>query len=252
MASVTYHLAMADSPPHELTIDELAHETGATVRNIRAYQSRGLLPPPTIRGRTGYYGPDHVTRLRMIQAMQGEGFRLDAIQRLLQQPGGAGEQIFNFGRILLNSFGDQLPEFATSEQLEGRFGAPLDRRLVRKAEKLGLLRSLGDERWEIRNPTLMAAGERLAALGIPLSHALAVAEQIDRHTRAIADAYVRLFVSDIVGGDGLGDRPPEDWARLNETLQQLRPLALEAVRAGFEQAMSDAVERQVEKFLGRR
>lgn len=252
MASVAYHRPMADSSSHELTIDELAQQTGATVRNIRAYQSRGLLPPPTIRGRTGYYGHDHITRLRMIQAMQGEGFRLDAIQRLLQQPGGAGEQIFNFGRALLNSFGDQTPEFATSEQLEERFGAPLDGRLVRKAEKLGLLRSLGDERWEIRNPTLMAAGERLAAMGIPLSHALAVAEQIDRHTRAIADAYVRLFLSDVVGGDGLGDRPPEDWARLNETLQQLRPLAVEAVRAGFEQAMSDAVERQVEKFLGRR
>jgi DNA-binding transcriptional MerR regulator len=28
----------------ELTIDELARETGMTVRNIRAHQSRGLLP----------------------------------------------------------------------------------------------------------------------------------------------------------------------------------------------------------------
>ena len=27
-----------------------------TVRNIRAHQSRGLLPPPQLRGRTGYYG----------------------------------------------------------------------------------------------------------------------------------------------------------------------------------------------------
>ncbi len=41
----------------ELTIDELARETGMTVRNIRAHQSRGLLPPPEVRARTGYYGP---------------------------------------------------------------------------------------------------------------------------------------------------------------------------------------------------
>ena len=55
-----------DSPPRpeELTIDELARRTGTTVRNIRAHQSRGLLPPPTIRARTGYYGPEHVARVQ--------------------------------------------------------------------------------------------------------------------------------------------------------------------------------------------
>ena len=253
MTSVAYHPSvMAQSKSaDELTIDELAQRTGATVRNIRAYQSRGLLPAPTIRARTGYYGPEHVARLRMIQAMQAEGFRLDAIQRLLDRPGGAGEQIFSFGRMLLSSFGDETPEFATSEQLEERFGVPLDRRLIRKAEKLGLLRSLGDDRWEIRNPTLMAAGEELAQMGIPLSHALAVAEQIERHTRAIADAYVRLFLSDVVGGDVAGERPPEDWKRLSDALERLRPMAIEAVRAGFEQAMGEVVERQVQKFLNR-
>ena len=37
----------------EMTIDELARATGMTVRNIRAHQSRGLLPPPEVRARTG-------------------------------------------------------------------------------------------------------------------------------------------------------------------------------------------------------
>jgi DNA-binding transcriptional MerR regulator len=252
MVAVAYHREMAPPPSQELTIDELAQLTGTTVRNIRAHQSRGLLPAPRIRARTGYYGPDHVSRLRMIQAMQAEGFRLDAIQRLLERPEGAGEQIFNFGRTLLSSFADTAPEFATSEELERRFGAPLEERLLRKAQRLGLLHSLGEGRWEIRNPTLMAAGEELAAMGIPLSHALAVAEQIERHTRAIADAYVRLFLSDVVGSRRLGDQPPEEWTRLSEALERLRPLASGAVRAGFEQAMSDAVEREVEKFLGKR
>jgi DNA-binding transcriptional MerR regulator len=235
-----------------LTIDELARETGTTVRNLRAHQSRGLLPPPAIRARTGYYGPEHVARVRLIQAMQAEGFRLDAIARLIAQPGGAGEQIFNFGRALLSSFGETAPEFATSAELEERLGGPLDPRLVRKAEKLGLIRPLGDDRWEIRNPTLIAAGEQLAGMGIPLSHAIAVAEKIDRHTRAIAEAYVRLFLSDVVGRDGIADRPPEDWKHLNDSLERLRPLAVEAIRAGFEQAMGEMVEREVQKFIGRR
>ena len=51
-----------------------------TVRNIRAYQSRGLLPPPELRGRTGYYGAEHVARIELIRELQSEGFNLEAIR----------------------------------------------------------------------------------------------------------------------------------------------------------------------------
>ena len=66
----------------ELTIDTLAQRTGMTVRNIRAHQSRGLLPPPEVRARTGYYGPEHVARLELIREMQVDGYNLEAIRRL--------------------------------------------------------------------------------------------------------------------------------------------------------------------------
>ena len=240
---------VADTQIQELTIDELARATGTTVRNIRSLQSRGLLPPPSIRARTGYYGPEHASRVQMIQAMQGEGFRLGAIERLLNSPGGAAEQIFNFGRMLLDSFGELAPEFATSQELAERFGDPLDRRLMGKAERLGLLRSLGDDRWEIRNPTLVSAGEQLVALGIPLSHALAVAEKIEQHTSAIAKSYVRLFQSDVLRGEKVDERSPEDWERVQEALEQLRPLAVEAIRASFEAAMSKQIEAQLRKAM---
>jgi DNA-binding transcriptional MerR regulator len=236
---------MAVSDAEELTIDELARRAGTTARNVRAYQTRGLLPAPTIRGRTGYYGPEHLARLRVIQAMQAEGFRLEGIRRLLDRPGGAAEQIFEFGRELLSSFADAHPEFATTAELEDRLGGPIDPRLVRKAEKLGLIRRLGGGRWEILSPTLVSAGAELIGLGVPLSHALAVAEQITRHTRAIATSYVRLFKADVVGERG------EDWERLSDALERLRPLAMEAIRASFEQAMSELVEREVKKAMRR-
>lgn len=251
MADAVYDASMPNSERDELTIDELARRTGTTVRNVRAYQSRGLLPAPTIRARTGYYGPDHVARIGAIQAMQAEGFRLDAIGRLLNGPGGAGEQIVQFGRELLRSFDNNAPEFATTAELEQRLGGPLDPRLVRKAEKLALIRRLENERWEILNPTLVSAGEQLVALGIPLSHALAVAEQIDRHTRAIAASYVRLFKTDIIGQDRIEQLPAQRWEHLNEALERLRPLAIEAIRASFEHAMSDLVEHQLERLAHR-
>lgn len=242
---------MPESISQELTIDELARATGTTVRNIRAHQSRGLLPPPEIRARTGYYGPEHVARLRIIQAMQTEGFRLEAIGRLLDRPGGAAEEIFKFGRTLLSSFGEMAPEFATGAELEERFGGPLDPTVLRKAERLGLMRRLGEDRWEIRNPTLVSAGEQLAAMGIPLRHAVAVAEKIDHHTRSIAKAYVRLFLSDVMGTDGSTGRSAEEWERLGKALERLRPLANEAIRASFEQSMGELVEGQLKRFMKR-
>src|SRR5438270_9836331 len=235
----------------DLTIDELARRTGMTVRNIRAHQSRGLIPPPQVRARTGYYGPDHVTRLRLIREMQAEGFNLRSIQRVLESSDGASEQMLDFGRTLLRSFVPEEPEFITLQELESRFGA-LDNRLLRKAEHLGIIRRLGDdpERYEVPSPTLLRAGEELVALGIPVGHALAVAERIDRHTGAIARAFHRLFVQDVLGPAAGVERTPEEWLRVREALERLSPLATEAVRAGFQQTMSALVERELAKTIG--
>ena len=74
---------MVTQAEQQLTIEELAGATGMTVRNIRAHQSRGLLPPPQVRGRTGYYGREHVARLELISEMQADGFNLQAIKRML-------------------------------------------------------------------------------------------------------------------------------------------------------------------------
>jgi DNA-binding transcriptional MerR regulator len=215
-----------------LTIDALARETGMTVRNIRAHQSRGLLPPPTVRARTGYYGPEHVARIKLIQEMQADGFNLAAIQRLLE--------------------GASAPEFVTLQELDQRLGGALDDRSLRRAEKLAIIRSLGDGRYEVPSPTLLRAGEELLDLGVPLHHVLAVAERINRHTRAVAEAFVRLFVQDVVGPmQKRGSRRPEDWARVREAVERLRPLATEALLAGFQQTMTLAVERRFADALGR-
>src|SRR5437762_944265 len=87
-----------------LTIDELARRTGMTVRNIRAHQSRGLLPPPEVRGRTGYYGAEHTARIELIRELQGEGFNLESIKRLLEGTAGASTDVLRFTRALREPF----------------------------------------------------------------------------------------------------------------------------------------------------
>lgn len=239
---------MSDRRTGELTIDELARETGMTVRNIRAHQSRGLLPPPDVRARTGYYGPEHAARLRLIQDMQADGFNLKAIERLIASSNGGSHHVLEFGRAAISAFSEE-PEVTTAEDLAARLGT-LDQRVLRKAERLALIRPLGDGRYEVPSPTLLRAGEELTAMGVPPMHALAVAEQIQRHSRAIAESFLRLFIEDVAGGEvDPAKRSGEEWTQLSEALARLRPLAGEAVSAGFEQAMAGVVERKVQKTL---
>src|SRR5690242_6357698 len=176
-------MAQQQNGGEQLTIDEVAQRTGMTTRNIRAHQSRGLLPPPQVRARTGFYGPEHVNRIRLIQEMQADGFNLKAIQRVLEASNGASEEALGFRRALLTAFTDEEPEFTTSEEIASRLGGigPADAKLLRRAEKLGLLRSIGEGRFEVPSPTLLRAGEQLVSLGVPVNHMLAVAEQITRH-----------------------------------------------------------------------
>lgn len=235
----------------ELTIDELARRSGVTVRNIRAHQSRGLLPPPTIRARTGYYGPEHVARLELIRELQAEGFNLKAIERLLEQAGGAGREVLGFTRSVLSPFADEEPEYLDAGELARRFATD-DPKLLARAEKLGLVVHLGDGRYEVPSPRLLRAGEEVVALGVPLAHALAVLEQINRSSQAVADAFIRLFRDDVLTPIEQGADGSEGWARAAAAVERLRPLASEALLAGFQQVMTRAVEKALGEELARR
>src|SRR5215203_4284523 len=139
-----------------LTVEQLAYETGMSVRNIRNHQSRGLLPPPEVRARIGYYGPEHVARLRLIQEMQSEGFKLSAISRLIGEHGADADRFVGLRQAITAPFATEAPEVLTRDELIERFGVE-DRRLLGKARKLGLLVALGEDRYEAPSPALLAA-----------------------------------------------------------------------------------------------
>jgi DNA-binding transcriptional MerR regulator len=234
-----------------LTIDELAQRTGMTVRNIRAHQSRGLLPPPEVRGRTGYYGQEHVARIELISEMQADGFNLQAIKRLLEGSNGAVEQVLGFRRALMTPFEQEEPELIGEQELAERWGGALDQKLLARAQKLGLLRSLGEGRYEIPSPTLYRAGEQVLALGVPPEMVLAAAESIRRRSEAIAQSFVELFLEGVWKPFVAAGRPDDQWPQVREALERLRPLASEAVLASFQQAMTEAVEEAFGKELER-
>jgi DNA-binding transcriptional MerR regulator len=234
-----------------MTIRELAERTGMTVRNIRAHQTRGLLPPPLVRGRTGYYNDEHAARIALTREMQADGLNLEAIRRVLESGDGAATEIFDFTRALRAPFEDEAPEIVEAEELAsvwGTGGVP-DPELMRRAEKLGILRALPDGRIEVISPRLERAAVALADLGVGPEGALATAEKLRRHADGVARAFVDLFVKEVWQPFDHAGRPEADWPKVREALDRMRPLASDALLAVFQIAMGEAVEKAGERTL---
>src|SRR3954451_11403404 len=236
----------------EHTIDELARETGMTVRNIRAHQSRGLLPPPEVRARTGYYGPEHVARLRLIQELQGNGYNLAAIKDLVTRSSGSSQEALDFARALLAPFEDERPEVIDAAELAERYGPDADRKLLARAERLGIVVPLGEGRYEVPSPTLLRAGETLIALGISLHKALDVIESVARHADSVAQTFVKLFLERVWKPFDKAGQPETEWPAVLAAIEQLRPLASETLVAVFQQRMTQATEKAFGRELDRR
>lgn len=234
-----------------LTIDELAQAAGLTVRNVRSYQSRGLIPPPEVRGRVGYYGAEHLARLRLIGEMQAQGFNLAAIAHVLDEARGAGEEVLGFTRSLMTPFETETPEVLGREELLRRLGGEVDPKLIARAERLGLLIAIGDSDYEVPSPTLLAAAERLVGLGVPFEASLEMTDKLRRNTQRIAQIFVEMFLAFIWKPFDDAGRPESEWPQVRAALDQLRPLASEALTASFQPTMTKAVETAFGRELDR-
>ncbi|HEX4753835.1 MAG TPA: MerR family transcriptional regulator [Solirubrobacterales bacterium] len=242
--------AKREAGPAEMTVEQLAYETGMSVRNIRNHQSRGLLPPPEVRARTGYYGPGHVARLRLIQEMQAEGFKLSAISRLIGEHGADADRFVGLRQAVTAPFDDEAPEVMTREELAERFRVD-DPKLLAKATKLGLLVDLGDERFEAPSPTLLRAAEEVMNMGIPIAAAVEAIEKLSRSSRSGARAFVSLFLDELWKPFDQAGRADEDWPKMIAAVERLRPIAVDAFVATFRLSLTEEVDKAFGEVLER-
>ncbi len=228
----------------DLTIEQLAAETGMTVRNIRAHQARGLLAPPEVRLRVGYYGPEHVAQLRLIQELQEDGFNLAGIKRLVDDGQATAQRLARFRQALTEPPNAELPQTLTVAELGRRFrvGAEQAPQVLARAERLGVLVPAGEDRYEVPSPSLLEVAEQVVARGISLGGALAVFEQIEVHCDAVSAAFVALFMAEVWEPFQAAGMPTERWPEIDESIERLRPLATDALLAIFGQRMSAQIE----------
>ncbi len=172
---------------------------------------------------------------------------------MLDSAGGSSEEVLRFTRAVKAPFENETPQIVTAEELAERWGAgDAAPALLRKAEKLGILRPLPDGKFEELSPRLGQASAELAALGIPAEAALEVAADLRKHSDAVAKTFVSLFMRQVWKPFEDQGRPDRDLPAVRQAVERLRPLASDALLAMFQLVMTEVVEdrlgREVERM----
>jgi DNA-binding transcriptional MerR regulator len=238
----------ATRPPGDLTIEQLAAAVGMSVRNIRNHHTRGLLPPPDVRARVGYYNSEHVARLRLIQDLQADGFNLAAIERLLSGTDVLAERLLGLHHAVTAPYEPETPEVITAEELQQRFG-DVSGKDAERVERLKLLVALGDGRFEVPSPALLEAADQVVAMGIPLHASLVLVERVSRDCDSISRAFARLFLTELWEPFERAGQPHERWDELIDAVAALRPIASETLLALFKLAMTAQLESAFGKVI---
>ncbi len=243
VVSTARQLAAEDSP-NQLTVEQLAAQTGMSVRNIRAHQARGLLAPPEVRLRVGYYGPEHIAQLRLIRELQDQGFNLGGIKRLIDDTGGTAERLISFRRALTDVGGGEPHETLTLAELARRFRVSGEEApaVLARAVELGVLVPTGPDCYEVPSPSLLALAEEVTGHGVSLPSTLDALEEIIRHCDSVSRSLVDVFLSEVWKPFQQADMPPERWPELEQAVERLRPIASEALMAIFQQRLGTQVE----------
>ncbi len=176
-----------------LTLDELTQRVGLTVRNVRFYTTRGLVPPPIRRGRSGYYSGDHVARLELVQELQAHGFTLAAIEQYVAGiPDDASPGDIALRRSMLAPWHSDRPVTLDRAELDLRADRALGEDEMDILVALGVVHLREDGRCDVALSQLsLALG--LLDLGFPVTAARAAQEVYERHGREIAHELYDVF-----------------------------------------------------------
>ena len=226
-------------------IDDLARAAGTTTRNVRAYQDRGLLPPPRRQGRVGVYDDGHLARLRLIGSMLNRGYATAQIAELIT----AWEQskditdVLGVEQAVTSPWVEEAPVQIQTAALRDLLG---DDGLYERLLAAGLVSTDGQTS-TLSSPQLVNVFLELQGFGFTPAEAIDLNDQIvpaiDEVARRMVEAAADRIVADhgetwVPEGDELGE--------FTETLNRMRRIAVTSVQVNFARAM----EKHVEAMLG--
>ncbi|WP_189305319.1 MerR family transcriptional regulator [Streptomyces albospinus] len=222
---------------------ELAEEAGITVRTLRFYRERKLLPPPRRDGRIAWYNEHHLARLRTIGALLERGHTLGGIAELLTafETGRDVGELLGLADPLLPAWSEETPVRLTPEELADHFSQDITPENLTASLSIGYLAVDGDEFVHISR-RLLDASTDLVAQGIPLAAVLEAGRQVRAHADALADLFATLIRTHVLAA-------PQDVDQVAATIESLRPLTKGVVEAELSMAMDRRIRTEVENWL---
>ncbi|MFI0259170.1 MerR family transcriptional regulator [Streptomyces sp. NPDC017056] len=224
-----------------LTVDELAARAGVTVRTVRFYSTRGLLPPPAIGPRrVGRYGAAHLSRLALIEELQHHGMTLAAIERYLAQlPADLSEHDLALHRALVASWSPDSSQEATLAQLERRAGRALSEDDIDRLAAMDVLERTGVPGAFRVDPAVLHLGVRLLDVPISLETLLAARDVVLDHTRSAARELTRLFHDEVWGPYRARESDPEQVESMKSLSAHMQPMVVQALVTAFQRSMRE-------------
>ncbi|MEU9207135.1 MerR family transcriptional regulator [Streptomyces sp. NPDC048415] len=220
-----------DTEERTLTVDELAARAGVTVRTVRFYSAKGLLPPPVIGPRrVGHYSQEHLARLALIEELQHQGMTLAAIERYLQQlPPDLSAHDLAIHRAVVASWAPDAAEDTSREELERRAGRALSDEDLERLTAMNVVERNADS-FRV-DPGLLPLGVRL--LDVPIAHEtiLAARSVLLEHSRAAAHALSTLL------RDAVGEG--ESVAAVKSLSAHMQPLVVQALLTTFQRSLKE-------------
>ncbi|MGW2667735.1 MerR family transcriptional regulator [Streptomyces sp. NPDC001272] len=222
-----------------LTVDELASRAGVTVRTVRFYSTRGLLPPPVIGPRrVGHYGPEHLSRLALIEELQHQGMTLSAIQRYLDAlPDDLSAHDLAIHRALVATWSPDAALEVSRAELEKRAGRSLPEEDLRRLAAMNVLAETdGGFRVDVG---LLRLG--VALLDVPVAHqTLLVARRILlEHARTAAHELTALFRDEVWGPFTEGESDQEQIESMKTLSAHMQPMVVQALVTAFQRSLKE-------------
>jgi DNA-binding transcriptional MerR regulator len=235
-------VAALEAPTALMTLDELTRRVGLSVRNVRFYTTKGLVPPPIRRGRSGYYSADHVARLELVNELQAHGFTLSAIEKYVARiPSDATPETIALHRTMLAPWMAELPETLSRRELSRRAGRTLSDDDVDTLNALGIVFATKQGKYQVALAHL-SVGVALLDLGMPLDAALAAQDIFTEHGRKVAEELTELFRTRVWPAYQDGDLSPE---QLRAVVERFKPVTVQALVTAYESAVNETKRETV-------
>jgi len=242
--------ATDDAPAaRQYRIGELAREAGIPVRTVRYYQERKLLPPPRREGRIGWYSQAHLNRLKVIGQLLERGHALGGIGQLLLawEQGYGLADLLGFERAMTAPWSDEEPVPVTVADISALLAGQLTPEVLAEAIRLGYIEVDGERVTHVSR-RLLDITTALVREGIPLPAILATGRELQAGLDKLASLFMELVITPVLDRHD-GAPPPQEVARLAETIERLRPVARTALDAEFARAMDRRARASYGEFI---